>query len=422
MDWLDSLLGRKKPAAEPAAPRKVTLDELEQMAGERRKALFQPAVQQCTTVAREIQDALRDGAAVAAGLKDKHTDQKMPQYRIGEQMRLNFSSRAPPILGIAGPEGDDFASFEAFHSRALAAMAQATKVVSDNRYLFGFFKQDMEEFARAMKRAGAFLDGLQRVLQARAPEIRECGQLEALCRDARTAGQEVEEARNRLEAAEKASSEARAGAEAAKAVVAEQERLLGEARTGLEAARNEEGLLRTSLAGILQPLSRPLRKLEHVVLEREAAAAINAYAESPVQSLLEEVRTSGDCPRLRLVLDRLADGLAKGQVEPDAEEREKITARARQAASEEMLEKARKLLEAGQKTGEAEAQLQKKERGLASEKARLAQLERAAGGSEAAREALRQAEAQLQAKISALNERAAAVLGEKVEVVMPSGS
>ena len=291
MGFLDAIRGLfKTPSAQASAPAAPSTNSFSEVRGrlkqekEKRLASVYP---ECGKIVGQIKDeysALKDTVLALEGKQPA-----MEQFEnIALQMRENFLKRMPPLLAVQFPEKIDYDSVRAFHSAVFNGMAQITKVVSDNRYLFGLYKEEMESFAARMKKIGELADALRAKILEKSEDAEAFDEAEA----AMTQAEEALRKKQDNEARERALSGAlklKEDAVEKQAEAWEKERLLLEkGRQELFAIEDAITRKRDALAAQLLPLQRVFRKVERNAGEKTLAEAARAYADAPVDALLAD--------------------------------------------------------------------------------------------------------------------------------------
>ena len=283
--------------------------KLDALLEKREREAFAPFVDAGFATSREVVSALGGVSAAAKALEGAKPEGQWS--KIGEEMKKNFMDRIPRAVALAAPNEKDYDSLAAFHASAFQAISSVAKILSDNRYLAHFFPREMSEFA---KRANA------------ASELD--GKLAKALADGRAAAAGFAEARSAL-ANHKALAEEKAALEAElKAMPAEEERKTEPKPAGGSAAERKMKELdarvssvRASLAAALNPLERPLRKLEKTSLDKRVSAAAALFASDPVGAAIDK-----GLGEARFVAGELEKELAAGRVESDEDKRTRLAA------------------------------------------------------------------------------------------------
>jgi len=326
--FLDSLRGifKQQPAqaSVPTAPSTNSFAEVRErlkLEKEKRLASVYP---ECGKIVGQIKDeygALKD---TVLALEGKQPSQEQFE-NIALQMRENFLKRMPPLLAVQFPQKIDYDSVRAFHSAVFNDMAQITKVVSDNRYLFGLYKEGMESFAGRMKKIGELADALRAKILEKSEDAEAFDEAEAVLAEAEEALRRKQD----NEARERALSDALKLKEDAAEKQAESwgrdRALLDRGRQELFAVEDAITRKRDALAARLMPLQRVFRKVERNAGEKTLAEAARAYADAPVDALLaddgvrlESVMKAAKAYVEDLKQDAVIDEMLSGKILQDA--------------------------------------------------------------------------------------------------------
>ena len=299
MSFLDFLF-KKQPVAEKTA----SPEEAAGLAEQEKKRAAAAAVPEFE---RLESDVLKESTAAKAKIaemsgREFHSATEQPNIdEIARSMRDNYAARVGNALEtLSTPAEGDYAGHAAFAAALRKALEEIAKTTIDNRYVFAFYRKDIEAVAANMTRLGALSDELT----GRAAETdRRLSELDAVIYGARGLA-EAETAKAKAEAE---AAEAKGKAEAAaRATAALKEKF--EASTGLRRAAAEAnefkraaGVEREKLADALQPLQRSFRKLARFGADEATKKNAEAFASDPVNAFLAE----GGSERLASLLQSL---------------------------------------------------------------------------------------------------------------------
>ena len=320
MNWLlEKIFGNKqeKKGKEEAGikeGRKVSikLNDAQTLLEREKEQKFSDFYEECAEISKKIQAGLPNLKSKLTELGNKElTDEAKQHKNIAQQMRENFSQRAPAIIdGISLPSENSYPAFAKYHLEVMNAMALLTKITSDNRYLLYFFKKDFEELGKGIKVLCETADKLAEKLKEFAPENEKIENAERKIRETEGMRNEVSETTVQTGKLDKQLEAER-----------ENERKLSEELQsknleGLEAALEDtkKNLLleEMHLKEELMQLERPFRKYEKIVSDKKELFALKKYLSNLKEALSEDGK---DYPQLKSLLGSLKKAIQEGKIE-----------------------------------------------------------------------------------------------------------
>ena len=309
-DWMHGVLGRTAKNEEKALPREslrgrreFSIEGLERdLELAKKRELDVSGKPQ--SILSDIQYQLGELKLLAKKIKARTTDPQATHAAIRESMRKNFVERTLLLDPPEMPRQLDYRALAEYHARLLKFLEKATKNVSDNRYLFHFFSEDMKAFAYVVKVLCAQADELESVLREKAGAASAYAELEGMLKaiGERQAAQAKLEELLREETA--ALQELENAAEKAEDSPLETQLAeLGLKEAQLVARRSE---LRAKTADAFGPLKRLLRKYAHDAPKKDKVLA-QKYADDATKALFE----SGDAGECKTLFSRLHEFTAK---------------------------------------------------------------------------------------------------------------
>ena len=396
---------RKAEKSEPAAEKELALPlaELGPLLEKKEKEVFAPFVDEGFGLCLETVSALEAVAGTTKALEGAKPEGQWS--KIGEEMKKNFVERLPSALALKAPREKNYEALAAFRADAFKAISAAAKIISDNRYLAHFFPRQMSEFSRRANAASELNEKLAKTLR----DGREAAAGVAAARKAIEKHGALEKEKILLEkdlpqlpvsgvpAAERKEQKP-AGAGPA-------EKQIGEIDARISSAR-------AVLATALNPLERPLRKLEKTSQDKKTASLAAAFASGAVAAALEK-----GLGEARFLAGELEKELAAGRVESDEKKRARLAAHVKGIDFEALEEKVRELRLLAEEKKSAEGQLRAEkaaERRLeeeASEAAKTGEKRRELAGK------IAQKEAAIGESLREIADKAGGALGARIKIL-----
>lgn len=407
MGFLDFLFKRSAKRVQPSQPfraPRVTLTELAKRAEEARRREIDNALPEADAATRQIKERWLTLQKRTAELARKPVRSGIDGERVAEQSRDAFARRAEQLFKASAFPPNEFNAFARFARDFEDVLHKFARALSDNKYLFLFFKDDAEEIGRTINELNDealtlkhSVESARRNSEKYALLLRRIGELQAL----REKNAELEK---RARAAEGEFRREEEKEKNARIEFEMEEKSAAQAKLEIAALDNDAWTAENELAQLLAPLQRPFRKLEKLLEargEREPRepkdkallSALRDYAANCVAALERDE----DAKRLAAACDELEKNIA--DLGLDLKEAEKANAAidAARGGKVSSLWGVRK-----------DALLRKAQKSEA-----LAPLEKARRGLEEAAAARQEAELELKAAQARLAENAAAIRREK---------
>ncbi|MEM2974698.1 MAG: hypothetical protein QW112_03715, partial [Candidatus Micrarchaeia archaeon] len=122
----------------------------------------------CQNLAAEAYALIPKLRRIVENLKNKEIDKSIGGYGIAIQMRHQFVERMPQLLDeLKSMNIANIQDVIRFNINLNNFIIAATKITSDNRYLFFFFNQEMKEFGKLMKEMCKISDDLKMRLESK---------------------------------------------------------------------------------------------------------------------------------------------------------------------------------------------------------------------------------------------------------------
>lgn len=303
MGFFDLIFG-KKADAEGKAEGKSRMKARE-LVGELRKEeekKLEGAYSECGALCEKICSSFKEVEEVVRELEKKNIDVDPALAKIAVGMRTNFVPRARAATKIE-VKGKSHSDLLLFHESAMRNLATLTKISSDNRYLFHFFKSEMGKLGDAAKRATKYADELKERLDARrkSAEPIESLRVEAEKFEVKLdglAGLRADAARIQNDIREKTERAAKLVSDSAGF------RKLEEINAGKAKARE-------LISARLGALERPLRKFERVCADAWLRKLASEYIGAPFETLSRE---DAEYPHLKSLLTALRACVHEGEI------------------------------------------------------------------------------------------------------------
>jgi len=398
---LDFLRREKRDAVAPAEERDLTAGELEAVLREGERGVLAPFVKAGFGLEEKIGEGLRGTARAAARLEDAEPSGQWSG--IGKDMKKKFLERVPAALAVPAPQERTYEALAEFQRRAFAAMAAASKIVSDNRYLLHFFPKEMSEFNSRAKETVSLLDELGKKLAEGAGAA-------AAFREAKAALEKKRRVEGKILLLEKeAEGLSGAGEKTGGTKTQPRER---PARKELAEVDAQIASARAWLAGVVNPMERPLRKLEKICQDKAVASSAKEFASDPVAAVVEN-----GAGGLRTLAAELEKELGGGRLESDAKKRGKMLEHVKAIDFGEVGERARELGALARRKAEAQERARREDlEEKAAEDARLRAVE-AARKREGLLGEIGEKRRELRDAVKELEESAGRALGARIKIV-----
>ncbi|MFH1750733.1 MAG: hypothetical protein ABH863_03585 [Candidatus Micrarchaeota archaeon] len=414
MDLLKKLLGGNSSAKPQDKPEKIILGLMElQPAIERRlEERLAPFYKDSKVAISEIMRLFGEIGAAVEALSKKPIQTENPQYeKIAKQMKVNYFARIPKILeGTVRPERADFPGISKFHEGTLAAMAQLTKITSDNRYLMHFYKEEFEALGEPIRALAQAEGQLGKAISGNAKHFNEAQKILGGIKESEgaiaVASAERERELNLMKRAEKKEGHEKKEEEAAGKKLEELQKASSE-------MDSEIAHLKTEIASLMLPLGRPLRKFERIAIDKKHTLAAAGMADDHLAAMRNDGKA---LPALKSLCAELEKMLMEGKIEEGEKDKAKhleILRKIKEGETEGILVK----LEAAEgRRREFESAIGDAERKVAEfRKIRQEEEELGAEISRAKKEN-EEKETESQKRLKALEARAGAFLGREVEI------
>ena len=257
---------------------------------------------ECRALCDGIIESFRKIEGITRALERKNVDMDPALAKIAGGMKTNFVPRARAAAGVE-LKGKSYPDLLLFHESAMRNLAALTKISSDNRYLFHFFKDEMGRLGDAAKRATKYADELKEKLEARKKRAEPIESLKG----------EVEEFEKNLRELEalkagiaRIQNELKEKTERASRLVSDDSGMkkLGETRAQKDKARE-------LISARIGALERPLRKFEKVSADAWLRKLAGEYTSAPFETFARE---GMDYPHLKTLLTALRACIQKGEV------------------------------------------------------------------------------------------------------------
>ncbi len=330
MGFFDFLFGQKKQAepmpeaeARQGQGRSVSLQELSLLVADTREKFLSGAVPQCAEIAekaREETSALQDALSEFSRVQ---LDLQMQHYNIARQMKPEFEKRAPATMNsLKFPESPAFGECERFHRDFSSAIAQFTKVSSDNRYLLVLFPENFKEIGNRMKNLAKLSDELGKAIEPKKAGAQKFDALASRIRELGFAVEKIGAAKQDEQKAEAGLAQAGVELEKARKNLENQGPSL-KAREKALRLEEEEKTARQKLRSIFSPLEHSLKKYAKVCGDNREARAALEYAEDAEAAAMKE--PAGQ-PMLAKICAGAKESLETGGMEKDQKSKDKALA------------------------------------------------------------------------------------------------
>ncbi|MEM0475726.1 MAG: hypothetical protein QW343_02950 [Candidatus Norongarragalinales archaeon] len=406
MGFLDFLFSFKKKRTQPTQPFRapgVSLSELARRAEEAKRREIEAALPEADAATRRIKERWLSLQKRAAQLARKPVERGIDGERVAEQSRDAFARRVEVLFKTNAFPPHEFDAFVRFAREFEETLHKLARALSDNKYLFLFFRDDAEEIGRAINELNDetlalkhSLDAARKNSERYALLLRRIGKLQSL-------KEKNAEFENAVRAAEEEVKCAEEKEKQALVEFNEEENRARQVKVEITALENDAWTAENEAAQILSSLQRPFRKLEKLLeyrasqsgagVDKRLLQTLRDYAENSVSALEKDEGAKN----LAFACSELEKNLA--DVGLDFKEAEKATAAVDAVRSGKIASLASVRREAlARKTQKSEA---------------LAPLEKANRVLEEASAARREATLKLKAAQARLAENAAAIRCER---------
>jgi hypothetical protein len=290
MGILDFLL-KKKPAqpSQPFKAPRTTLSDLAQRAEDARRREIDAALPEADAATRRIKERWLALQKRTTELARKPVRSGIDGERVAEQSRDAFARRAEQLFKASAFPPNEFGAFVRFAHEFEDVLHKFARALSDNKYLFLFFRDDAEEIGRTINELNDEALTLKHSIEAARKNsekyallLRRIGELQAL-RDKNAAlDAAVRAAEGEAKRAEEKEKQARVEFDG-------EERAAAQAKVEIAALENDAWTAENEIAQILAPLQRPFRKLEKLLEskphDKALAQALGDYSANCVAAL-----------------------------------------------------------------------------------------------------------------------------------------
>ncbi|MFH1257429.1 MAG: hypothetical protein ABIG96_00780 [Candidatus Micrarchaeota archaeon] len=314
MGFLEAIFGKKEK--EPEKPAAMEFPKIRGEAQRELDSKMKIFYEEAPGDVERIWEKLAEIREVLEGFSKKPIKTENPQHEnIAKQMKENFFVRLPKIIGnVRKPEGKEFRDYREFHSQIVQAMAQITKITSDNRYLLFFFKEEFEKLGGPVKDLVKLVDGMGEDLQE---EGKKLDGFEALMKEVEAyeaEGKRISEAegkiaKNRMEISQLEAQLEKSGKKGTEARKIELENAAADLRRASSAKRD-------TIASIILPLERIIRKYVKISAEKGNSKAAEAFLGDHMDALGKP----GGMESLKIIAKEIDAMLSDGRLQEDAKD------------------------------------------------------------------------------------------------------
>ncbi len=300
MGFFDSIFGKKTGGAEVGG--RINARELGAELRREEEKKLAGAHPECGSLCDRIRESFSEIENVTRELEKKNVDMDPAFAKIAGGMKTNFVPRARSATKIE-LKGKNYSDLLLFHEGAMRNLATLTKISSDNRYLFHFFKDEMGRLGDAVKRATKYADELKGRLEARRKSAEPIENLRA---DAeRFEGNFAELASLRTSIAN-IQDEIGEKTERASKLVHDESGF-----RKLEGINAGKAKARELISARLGALGRPLRKFERICADAWLRKLAGEYVSAPFETFARE---DAEYPHLKSLLTALRACIEKGEI------------------------------------------------------------------------------------------------------------
>ncbi|MEW6329566.1 MAG: hypothetical protein AB1468_05645 [Candidatus Micrarchaeota archaeon] len=300
MGFFDSIFGKKTGGSEVkgrmnarALVAELRREEEKRLAG---------AHSECGPLCGRIMESFGEIENVARELEKKNVDMDPAFAKIAGGMRTNFVPRARSATKIE-LKGEGYSDLLLFHEAAMRNLATLTKISSDNRYLFHFFKEEMGRLGDAVKRATKYADELKERLDARRKSAEP---VESLRAEAEKFEGKLGELANLKSSIAKIQDEVREKTGRASKFVTDDSGF-----RKIDETRAQKAKARELISARLGALERPLRKFEKICADAFLRKLAGEYVSAPFETFARE---EAEYPHLKSLLVALRACIEKGEI------------------------------------------------------------------------------------------------------------
>ncbi len=278
MGILDFLFKKNKPAqpSQPFRAPNATLSELAQRAEEAKRKEIDAALPEVEASAHRIRSQWSHLEKKTVGLAKKPVRSGIDGEKVAEQSRDAFARRTEQLFkssvfpeARASERERDIESFSRFARDFEEVLHKFARALSDNKYLFLFFKEDTEEIGRSINELNDEALTLKHSVEAAhknsekyATLLRRIGELEAL----RGKNAEFEQ---KARSAEEEVARWTEKEKQAQTEFALEEKNAAQSKIEIAALDNDAWTAENEITQLIAPLQRPFRKLEKLLESRE---------------------------------------------------------------------------------------------------------------------------------------------------------
>jgi hypothetical protein len=276
---------------------KAFLDELDEQANSQAVGKSKPILVQLEAEIGEMRGKLHD-------FSKKHPDLHDPYYKLADQSKKNFDSRAANLFSamdfqmFSDGRNPTFRQVSEFEAGLLREMQSFSKIASDNRYLPEFFKEDITAIFTAANRISTLAIEWESALKDARSRQAITGSLDHLIENASSLKGKATESERELESSRRKVMESEKELESANARLSTIENK-GQDSQGIELESLNAAKSRIT-SELMQPLSvlqRPFRKLQRACPDRLLERTFSDYAADPLEALKED--DAPNCPKLK---------------------------------------------------------------------------------------------------------------------------